>query len=406
VRQWGLKVASFTAEFIFHNVGQGLFYSGRVGSFNFVYDCGAEKRGHLYAVINNYKNNELQSSKLDLLILSHLHDDHVSGLNVLLDRISVNTVILPYLSPIERLMVALRNEYLPLWFYEFLADPVSFLIDKGARKVVLMGGREARPPERVGFESGPDLNEMPDDEELREEVLEHDKHWKSFLDQRKLLVRNHNRDIGIQGIWVLRFYNCKIDDSNKDSFERCVRSAVGTNDLIHVIRSKPRLGRLRACYNGLQKDFNNTSLVLYHAPMDKSMCLCKVIGNCCEAKDFPESMFVFANGDRAHLHKANGQFLTGDINLGNAWNGIQIHYGSYLSEVFVALLPHHGSKRNWNRVILTKVPRKCRWVASSGLSNRYGHPSPEVFRDAIQRGGVAYWCNELNMVSMHCCNVN
>jgi len=100
-----------------------------------IYDCGAEKRKHLYNIIRDYKNKELPSSKVDLLILLHLHDDHVSGLNVLLNGISVDTVILPYLSPIERLMVALRRNDLPLWFYEFLADPVDFLLEKGVARI-------------------------------------------------------------------------------------------------------------------------------------------------------------------------------------------------------------------------------------------------------------------------------
>lgn len=180
-------MASLVTDFTFHNVGEGLFYSGEVGSFNFIYDCGAEKRGHLYNVIENYTKGK-QPSKLDLLILSHLHDDHVSGLNVLLDRIPVDTVVLPYLPPIERLMVALRNKDLPLWFYEFLADPVSFLFErKRVKKVVLLGGREPsepRSPESVDSRSEErefDPNEMPDDRDLRTDVLNNDGQLESFL---------------------------------------------------------------------------------------------------------------------------------------------------------------------------------------------------------------------------------
>ena len=98
------------ADFTFHNVGQGLFYTGKVGDFNFMYDCGSERRRHLNSVISNYKNHKLTVSRVDLLILSHLHDDHVAGLNALLNNgISIDTTILPYLPPIERLMVALKK---------------------------------------------------------------------------------------------------------------------------------------------------------------------------------------------------------------------------------------------------------------------------------------------------------
>jgi len=35
-------------SFRFHPVGQGLFYSGRIGDFSFVYDCGTADKGALY----------------------------------------------------------------------------------------------------------------------------------------------------------------------------------------------------------------------------------------------------------------------------------------------------------------------------------------------------------------------
>lgn len=394
-----------TIEFTFHNVGQGLFYSGKVGRFNFIYDCGAEKRKHLYTVIGNYRNYKLPSSKLDLLILSHLHDDHVIGLNVLLSEISVDTVILPYLTPIERLMVASRRKDLSLWFYEFLADPTSFLIEKGAEKVVLLGGREAHSPERVSSESEErrfDPGELLDDKGLRKEVLENDPQLERFLDQGNLLVKNHREPLKVRGIWFFRFFNCKVEDSKKNLFRRCVKSTIGKDNLIDVIKSKSKLRNLKTCYDNLQKDFNDTSLVVYHAPIDRSEYLCKAFGAGCQINDLTDFMFAFPHKHITHLHEANGHFLTGDINLRNNWDEIRIHYGFYLLEVAVALLPHHGSKRSWNRAILTRLPHKCTWVASSGVSNRYGHPNYEVIQDAIHGGSILYWCNELNKISIKC----
>ena len=95
-------------DFTFHKVGEGLFYSGRIDNFNFVYDCGAQcdsqhKSRHLNSVVDNY-TSALRTAKanVDLLILSHLHEDHVAGLNRLLSQVSVDIVMLPYLPPFER----------------------------------------------------------------------------------------------------------------------------------------------------------------------------------------------------------------------------------------------------------------------------------------------------------------
>ena len=44
-------------RFSFEPVGQGLFYTGKIGNFNMVYDCG-EKNGpnKIIDLINDYKN--------------------------------------------------------------------------------------------------------------------------------------------------------------------------------------------------------------------------------------------------------------------------------------------------------------------------------------------------------------
>src|SRR5215475_7403911 len=87
-------------------VGQGLFTSGEINvaprgrpvpkSLNYVYDCGA--RNHragspLLAAMNTYID---QASEIDALFVSHLDEDHVVGLDRLLEFITVDTVYLPY----------------------------------------------------------------------------------------------------------------------------------------------------------------------------------------------------------------------------------------------------------------------------------------------------------------------
>ena len=401
---------ALTAEFTFHNVGQGLFYTGKVGNFNFIYDCGSERRTHLYSVISSYKNYKLTLPRVDLLILSHLHDDHVAGLNALFSNgISIDTTILPYLLPIERLMVALRKNNLPLWFYEFLADPVNFLIEKGVKRVILLGGREAHSSEQnawdeEGFESEErrlDLSEMPDDEDLRKEVLEKDSQLKRFLDEGRLLIKSHRGRVKAIGMWFFRFFNCKVEDSKLNLFKKRVKSTIRSDDLINVIRSKSRLKNLKNCYKVLQKDFNDTSLIVYHAPIASYKLESLSLGRGCWMDNFPICLFIFPNKHTIHLHEAIGHLLTGDINLNNKWAEIRRHYDGYFSKVSLALVPHHGAKRNWNNAILTKIPRNCAWVACSGISNKYGHPSFEVIQDAIRTGSILYWCNELNKISIH-----
>ena len=114
-------------SFTFHNVGQGLFYTGKIDDFNFVYDCGSlsKYKKYLFDSVNNYVGNV---KKLNLLIISHLHIDHISGLDTLLNRVKVDKVILPYFLPLERLIISLRNLKYPRWVFNFLSDPMSYSI--------------------------------------------------------------------------------------------------------------------------------------------------------------------------------------------------------------------------------------------------------------------------------------
>ena len=131
------------ARFSLEPVGQGLFYTGKIGNFNMVYDCG-ELNGpnKIVNLIKDYKN-KLGKSKIDMLIVSHLHWDHVCGFEELMKDIKVRYVFLPYLLPIQRLLLALSesaNVNQP--YYNFLIDPVSYFVKLGAENVILIRGEK------------------------------------------------------------------------------------------------------------------------------------------------------------------------------------------------------------------------------------------------------------------------
>lgn len=126
------------AHFEFNPVGQGLFYSGRVGNLDFVYDCGSFSPSYLNGAISRYKS-ALPASHLDLLVLSHLDFDHTSGVKKLVDGLKVEFAVLPYLLPAERLIIAAKNATREQSYLNFLVNPVSSLVEYGVRTVVLIG---------------------------------------------------------------------------------------------------------------------------------------------------------------------------------------------------------------------------------------------------------------------------
>ena len=202
-------------KFTYHTIGQGLFYTGRIGGFNFIYDCGSENKERLNKAILHYKTKEL-SRYLNLLIISHFHDDHTVGLGKLLNNLHVDTVVLPYLTPIERLTIALQKPYLPASyneFYEFLSDPVVFLFEKKVKKIIIIGGTEGEkqsylpeqlPPNKPKNSKIKWAEEMKDDEKLKKQIKEYENsQWSEFINSGKLFIKSHYRYVTIlNGFWI------------------------------------------------------------------------------------------------------------------------------------------------------------------------------------------------------------
>ena len=94
-------------KFVFRPVGQGLFYTGSLncGRFNFVYDCGTENRQKLIKkeienYIGEFNENRNQNNRpiIDFVVISHLHQDHFSGLYELTKKAYIKKIYLPFLN--------------------------------------------------------------------------------------------------------------------------------------------------------------------------------------------------------------------------------------------------------------------------------------------------------------------
>ena len=84
-----------------HPVGHGCFCSERFyedggqNVFNVVYDCGSKTLAQqdLYSLTDAEFVND---SEIDILFISHFHDDHINGVDHLLSRCKVKKVVVPF----------------------------------------------------------------------------------------------------------------------------------------------------------------------------------------------------------------------------------------------------------------------------------------------------------------------
>jgi hypothetical protein len=401
------------ARFSFEPVGQGLFYTGKIDDFNMVYDCGNQygpkKIDHL---ISDYTKS-LKNSKIDMLVASHLHWDHVCGFDSLMKQAKVKYVFLPYLLPIQRLLLAISDStYANQSYYDFLADPVSYFVERGAEKVILVGdGKNDKDSERnksndntssdEEFENNSEeLNDesirLPDNDELTAVIRENDPQLLKGNYKTHISVKSHNGLVSLKQKWIFRFFSPPTK-MNFKKFETCIMNTLpGTksldnNTLKNILANKTDRDKLERCYKNTFKRPNDTSLMLFHGPT--KMASSFFYPSSSPANKPVSSIFNSCRDLYTHNAKL-GWVLTGDVNFKKVSSAFLVHFSTYLDLMTHLLIPHHGSKGNWDSNIMNRIASPSHWFVSYGLGNSFRHPNSDVISDIVTNGNTVSLCNE------------
>ena len=154
-------------------VGQGFFHTAELDAedgrkLRYVYDCGAMQK---YARqrderIDEHLKSVGSNEVLDVLFISHIHFDHISGLERLLDKengVKVDTIVMPLINVEDRLFAYARaaNEEPTTindpFFRDLITNPVNALGRFDPRQVLLVrrGSKDLGAP-GSGRDSGDD----------------------------------------------------------------------------------------------------------------------------------------------------------------------------------------------------------------------------------------------------------
>lgn len=122
----GTTSAALSARRVQYRVGHGGFHATFVNPtrskkhrLTYVYDVGAKpSKALLRTAISSFVDDltGYGTTQVDYIVLSHIDEDHVNGLGELLhalklNHIAVKNVILPWLSPVQRLLTQTRNNH-------------------------------------------------------------------------------------------------------------------------------------------------------------------------------------------------------------------------------------------------------------------------------------------------------
>lgn len=344
--------------FRFNPVGQALFYSGYIGDFTFVYDCGGKK------ACTKREIKRLPRQPLDLLIISHMHQDHVSGIKDLIEHSGgIRQVVLPYLEPEEFLLAA--GEYLAARasnspnddFIRLLQDPVEFFGEGTA--ITRINGEE--------------------DQDLSEEVYDGEEFtWSGMATDG---IRSHTQCFRNE-LWSFRFFHEVISSRVLAQFTSELRkSRINPRDTkIDVVG---KADALKAAYRSVApgRSLNRTSLLCLHGPREKAI-----------------KLFGFRLGFRFwpnYSHFSCATLLTGDIDFTACFDEFINHFtDEELNSVYWASVPHHGSRHNWRDELFCVLPNCYYWICNCRSLTSGHHPHKDVLRSFFFNYPIIYPCTE------------
>lgn len=341
-----MRSPNFIMQRVFMPVGQGAFYVEKFNDdFTVVYDCGSYKNTSI--VEENIKNSILDT-KIDLLVISHYHEDHINGLEYLFKNFDVKRMLMPYLKIEEKMEsfidVDIKNSS-NNFYKDFCIDPQNALLSNfGKSTEITFVYPEPNPqPNEIYIQNL--KNEINSGDKITYDVK--NSTWSyipfNFQDTKRTeQFKALTEKLPINTIYEFKAYYKKNKSEFIDIYEK-VRGDKNTNSLV--------------LYSGAYSNIKTTTY-----SRRKSFSFTQNISACLYLGDYD------AEG-KQKIEELEGK------------------YKSFYKEISTIQIPHHGSKHNYNPRLNFKP--NIISVISAGINNKFKHPHNETLKEiAIQNGIV------------------
>lgn len=302
-----------TIERIFYPVGHGGFYAEhhKKPNFKIIYDCGSVSQKAINRTIDNHYSD---SDVIDLLIISHFHKDHISGIEHLAKTVSkIKLVLIPYLTD-EQILFSSIIETKSLYTYDYYKNidkkfhPETIVIyvrpENGSEDSITLEYNELLKPSNSEIASGTKIRLLNTYWGLIIRNLDYTFYSPLFVKELELLGIDKNQIMA----------NYSYFDQHK-------------NAILNIFRNilTPR-------------NFNNSSLLVYTGLLEPF-------------QNHPILVPIPPHSD-GHRIDNPGCILTGDINLNNA--DLSVLFPSVAKNVGIVQIPHHGSIHNYNDLFFSQ----------------------------------------------------
>jgi ribonuclease BN (tRNA processing enzyme) len=404
---------NFNIEFQFTPVGQGLFYTGifehlpSASRFTVVYDCGTVSvERYIKNEIDVFQRNIKKEDKLDLLIISHFHVDHISHIpDLLFQTNGAKLVVVPFLSPDELILSYYEslnrggNPFPPAFF----ANPAKYLMDEyKVDKVIYIHPLEDKED---SLSEGEGSISFTEDFEF---IL--DNRLQSRTDITSEVGITHCFDFGslsLSDLWEFKFFNKLRDPAQLVAFKKglsiLLKNTTPTiDDVTKYINTQPSTGlhNFKKLYDEsfLKNHINDTSLVVFHSAL--ILIPFENIRSWITGRPgFPPRRNAKGNSSNRY-----GNLLVGDIKVDKkCLDQITAKWSSSIrNKVFYGQIPHHGAARSLIPKYFSAFPNAIRHIINYGLGNGNKHPK-QVIIDMVEvsRANNRIYSNtQLNKISI------
>lgn len=361
-----------------HPIGQGGFYTETLMTdldeitnkcqkeYTVVYDCGgnSQKSMELYLKKYLHKNPDGSKMKIDAVFISHLHADHVNGLEYLLKNADVRLLILPQLDEVMLLDALVYNYSSPHSKDEIeRANSLILELSKvdghlGQTRIVQVG--HAEPEEMFSIEEAEEFDVLNPDGRTR-------------VNSRTLFM------LDTSSFWVYVPYNPPAKCESYKKFMDAMKPYIG--DSIESTAKKIK-GHIKDCKKIYEKyfgeDHNAYSMTLYSG-LGKQ----------------PHHYWVkpFGRSDRysgpRECYRVNDYYdtpnclFTGDFEPDLFIDDLKRFYSQVWKGIRSIQVPHHGSRNNYHQDFYEYA---IRGFISAGVNSKHHHPNIDTLINIRDHG--------------------
>lgn len=350
-------------------VGQGAFYcekfAGVDEDINVVYDCGSLTNKSI--VEREIRNNFRKGETVHAVFISHLDEDHINGVPFLLKYCDVKKIFFPLISEKNKNLMKLYNliQYDTSFTYGFLENPNEAINALNVDNIpVLIQIRENE------FDSNNfnDIRQSPSGENVTSEIIRGVK-ASGFLNRWLYIPHNFRQVDRVKQLEDALYLEFGKHMTNEDLMT------------IWYMNIQSDCDKIKRAYGVVKGSFNTNSMTLFSGEIeglfrqyDGNRCRC--YGQCGCIRERKSGCLYMGDYEASGIYK---------------WNSIKNAYDSYWNHIGCIQIPHHGSKHNFNKLLLDV---DAYFIISAGYNNRFRHPHAIVVKEILNKGCIPYIVTE------------